>query len=82
MRGQKNTKPYSFTPLHLPTPRATQQERSIELVLRYVERLLGHTLSLLDAAVLAALIKAVPEEGGEPCERDDSQADSGGSGNG
>lgn len=69
MWGKKNTEPLSFTPLRLPAPRMTRQERDIELVLRYVERLMGHTLSFLDAEVLVTLIKAVPK-GGELHERE------------
>ena len=69
MWGKKNTEPLSFTPLRLPALRMTRQERDIELVLRYVERLMGHTLSFLDAEVLVTLIKAVPK-GGELHERE------------
>ena len=69
MWGKKNTEPLSFTPLRPPALRMTRQERDIELVLRYVERLMGHTLSFLDAEVLVTLIKAVPK-GGELHERE------------
>lgn len=81
MWGRKNTEPLSFTPLCFPAPRMTHQERGIELVLRYVERLMGHALSFLDAEVLVTLIKAV-SEGGELCERENSQADSDNPGHG
>lgn len=71
MWGKKNPEPLSFTPLHFPMPRMTRQERDIELVLRYVERLMGRALSFLDAEVLVTLIKAV-SEGGEQSERENT----------
>lgn len=38
--------------LHIPCPRMTAAEKRLKLVLYYVERMLGHPMSTMDAEVL------------------------------
>ena len=58
-------KPEPAAPKHLciPCPRMTEAEKRLELVLCYVERMLGHPMSMMDARVLITLIRAANEEG-------------------
>lgn len=63
MWGKPKTEPVAPLYARLPCPRMPRKERSIELVLRYVDRMLGYPMSTLDAEVLVALIRAVNEEG-------------------
>ena len=66
MMWAKKPKSADFVSLNIPAPRVLNREqRSMELVLRYVERMLVHPMSMLDAEVLLTLIKAAQEGGGE-----------------
>ena len=63
MWGKPKTEAPEVAQLRLQCPRMPRKERSIELVLRYVDRMLGYPMSMLDAEVLVALIRAAGEEG-------------------
>lgn len=63
MWGKPKAEPATLLRARLPCPRAHSRERGLELVLRYIERMLGYPMSAMDAEVLVTLIRAANEEG-------------------
>lgn len=69
MWGKPKSEPAAPIHLHIPCPRMTVAEKRLELVLCYVERMLGHPMSMMDAEVLITLI----EKTREGADRDESE---------
>lgn len=61
MFGKKQPESEFAVRHEFPVPRMTRREHGLELVLRYVERILGHPLSSMDAEVLVALIEVAKD---------------------